>query len=166
MRIYAEPDDQTLKEINQRAKESGVGKSQLVLEAIDQFLHGSDQSELADTKAALDKSREELDRRWSEITTLRAEITAIKAELAQVRSAYDKEMITNDQLKQTADQAASELEGLRRDQDHFKDTLRLKDDEISFLRGHVAQLSEKIPQLPPSREEAHKKQWYQFWKNG
>lgn len=63
MRIYAEPDDQTLKEINQRAKESGVGKSQLVLEAIDQFLHGSDQSELADTKAALDKSREELDRR-------------------------------------------------------------------------------------------------------
>ena len=164
MRIYAEPNDLMLKEINQKAKENGVGKSQLVLEAIDQFLHGSDQSELADTKAALDKSREEHDRRWSEITTLRAEITALKAELAQVRSAYEKAMITNDQLKQGTDQVAGELEGLRRDQDHFKDTLRLKDDEISFLRGHVAQLSEKIPQLPPGQEEARRKHWYQFWR--
>ncbi len=164
MRIYAEPDDQTLKEINQKAKETGVGKSQLVLEAIDQFLHGSDQRELADTKDTLDKARDDLDKRWSEITTLRAEITALKAELSQVRSAYEKVMITNDQLKQSADQASSELEGLRRDQDHFKDTLRLKDDEISFLRGHVSQLSEKIPQLPPGQEEAKRKHWYQFWK--
>lgn len=166
MRIYAEPDDQTLKEINQRAKETGVGKSQLVLEAIDQFLHGSDQSELADTKDALDKSREDLDRRWSEITTLRAEITALKAELVQVRSAYDKLMITNDQLKQTADQASSELEGLRRDQDHYKSTIEMKDRQISFLEGHVAQLTQSISQLSlkPGEEEIKTKHWYQFWK--
>jgi chromosome segregation ATPase len=165
MRIYAEPDDQTLKAINQRAKETGVWKSQLVLEAIDQFLHGSDQSELADTKAALDKSREDLDRRWSEITTLRAEITAIKAELLQVRSAYDKVMITNDQLKQSADQVAGELEGLRRDQDHYKSTIEMKDRQISFLEGHVAQLTQSISQLSlkPGEEEIKKKGWWHFW---
>jgi hypothetical protein len=27
MRIYVEPDDQTLKEINQKAKETGIGKA-------------------------------------------------------------------------------------------------------------------------------------------
>jgi hypothetical protein len=36
--------------------------------------------------------------------------------------------------------------------------IKLKDDEINFLRGHVSQLSEKItPALMPSQEEATKK---------
>ena len=81
MRIYAEPDDQMLKEINLKVKESGIGKTQFVLEALDQYLHGSDQSELISTKAALDKARDYLDKRWYEITTLRAEIKALKADL-------------------------------------------------------------------------------------
>jgi len=32
MRIYVEPDDQTLKEINQKAKETGIVKAQFLLE--------------------------------------------------------------------------------------------------------------------------------------
>ncbi len=41
----------------------------------------------------------------------------------------------------------------------------MKDDEISFLRGHLSQISEKIPKsLPPSEEEIKKKGWWQFWK--
>jgi metal-responsive CopG/Arc/MetJ family transcriptional regulator len=45
-------------------------------------------------------------------------------------------------------------------------TLKAKEDEISFLRGHVAQLTQSISQLalPPSQEEAMAKHWYQFWK--
>jgi hypothetical protein len=44
--------------------------------------------------------------------------------------------------------------------------MNLKDDEICFLRGHVAQLTQSISQLslPPSQEEAKKKGWWQFWK--
>ena len=166
MRIYVEPDDQTLKEINQAAKESGIGKAQFLLEAVDQYLHGGDQSELASTKADLDKVREELDRRWSEITTLRAEITTLKSELEKSRSAYEKVLITNQELQKSADQASSELEGMRRDHDHFKSTLELKDKQISFLEGHVSQLTQSISQLalPPSQEEAKTKHWYQFWK--
>ena len=166
MRIYAEPDDQTLKEINQKAKETGIGKSQFVLEAIDQYLHGSDQSELISTKAVLDKAREEMDRRWSEITTLRAEITALKADLEKSRSAYDKLLITNDQLKERADQASGELEGMKRDHDHFKATIESRDKQISFLEGHIAQLTQSISQLSlkPGEEEIKKKGWWQFWK--
>jgi len=166
MRIYVEPDDQMLKEINQKAKENGIGKAQFVKEAVDQFLHGGDQSELASTKAALDKAREDLDKRWSEITTLRAEITALKAELEKSRSAHEKVIIRNQELQQSADQARSELEGMKRDHDHFKDTLAIKDKQIGFLEGHVAQLTQSISQLalPPSQEEAKKKGWWQFWR--
>ncbi len=32
-----------LKEINQAAKETGIDKGQLLLEAVDQYLHGGDQ---------------------------------------------------------------------------------------------------------------------------
>jgi chromosome segregation ATPase len=166
IRIYVEPDDQMLKEINQKAKESGIGKAQFVKEAVDQFLHGSDQSELASTKANLDKAREDLDKRYSEITTLRAEIATIKADLEKTRSAYEKVLITNQELQQSADQARSELEGMKRDHDHFKSTLEQKDKQISFLEGHVSQLTQSISQLalPPSQEEAKKKGWWQFWK--
>jgi chromosome segregation ATPase len=166
MRIYVEPDDQMLKEINQKAKETGIGKAHFVLEAIDQYLHGGDQSELASTKANLDKNREDLDKRYSEITTLRAEITTLKAELEKSRSAYDKVMISNQELQKGADQACGELDGMRRDHDHFKSTLELKDKQISFLEGHVAQLTQSISQLAlkPGEEEIEKKGWWRFWK--
>jgi chromosome segregation ATPase len=166
MRIYVEPDDQMLKEINQKAKESGIGKAQFVKEAVDQYLHGSDLSDLTSTKASLDTTREDLDKRWSEITILRADITALKAELEKSRSAYDKVVISNQELQQSADQARSELEGMKRDHDHFRDTLAIKDKQIGFLEGHVAQLTQSISQLalPPSQEEAKAKSWWRFWR--
>jgi chromosome segregation ATPase len=155
-----------LKEINQKAKESGIGKAQFVLEAVDQYLHGGDQSELASTKANLDKAREDLDKRYSEITTLRAEIATLKADLEKTRSAYDKAMITNQELQQSADQARADLEGMKRDHDHFKSTLEMKDKQIGFLEGHVAQLTQSISQLAlkPGEEEIKKKGWWRFWK--
>ena len=138
-----------LKEINQAAKETGIGKAQFLLEAVDQYLHVGDQGELASTKATLDKTREDLDQRWSEITTLRAEITALKADLEKTRSAYEKVMITNQELQQSTDQARNEAETLRRDQDHYKDTLAIKDKQIGFLEGHVAQLTPKHQPISP-----------------
>ncbi len=166
IRIYVEPDDQMLKEINQAAKDTGIGKAQFLLEAVDQYLHGGDQSELASTKAALTKAREDLNQNWSEITTLRAEIKALKADFEKTRSAYDSLLITNQELQKTTDQARSEAEALRRDQDHYKDSLAIRDKTISFLEGHVAQLTQSISQLalPPSQEEAKAKHWWRFWK--
>jgi chromosome segregation ATPase len=168
MRIYVEPDDQMLKEINQAAKETGIGKAQFMKEAVDQYLHGGDPGELAETKANLDKARLDLNQRWNEITTARSEITALKAELEKARSAYDKVMISNQELQKGADQARGELEGLRKDQDHFKQTIELKDKQITFLEGHVSQLTQTINQLalPPGQEEAKKKGWWQFWRRG
>jgi hypothetical protein len=45
-------------------------------------------------------------------------------------------------------------------------SLKGKEDEIAFLRGHIDQLTQSISQLslPPSHEEAKAKHWWQFWK--
>jgi hypothetical protein len=40
---------------------------------------------------------------------------------------------------------------LQQDQKYLMNTIKLKDDEIAFLRSHLNQLSEKLPTiLPPS----------------
>jgi hypothetical protein len=47
-----------------------------------------------------------------------------------------------------------------------REAFKAKEDEVSFLRGHVAQLTQSISQLalPPSQEEAREKGWWKFWK--
>lgn len=49
----------------------------------------------------------------------------------------------------------------------YEMALKSKEDEISsFLRCHIAQLTQSISQLSlkPSDEEIKAKHWYQFWK--
>jgi len=54
---------------------------------------------------------------------------------------------------------------LRRDLEHYKETLNIKDKQIGFLEGHVAQLTQSISQLSlkPGEEEIKKKGWWHFW---
>jgi chromosome segregation ATPase len=84
------------------------------------------------------------------------------AEKDKIIKSANSELI---QLKDKLNQAQIEFAKL-------ESAMKAKDDEVSFLRGHVAQLSqnigqisEKLPKaLPPSEEEAKAKHWYQFWK--
>lgn len=48
----------------------------------------------------------------------------------------------------------------------LESALKIKDDEVSFLRGHVAQLTQSISQLSlkPGEEEVKRKGWWQFWR--
>jgi hypothetical protein len=68
MRIYAEPSDQLLADINKAVKEKGIGKTQIVLEALDQYFNGSDQGELSKIRSELERTRVDLDKSWLEIT--------------------------------------------------------------------------------------------------
>jgi len=74
-------------------------------------------------------------------------------------------------IKLELNQLESELNQAQLDLAKLESAMKAKDGEVSFLRGHVAQLSqnisqisEKLPQLPPSQEEAKKKGWWRFWK--
>lgn len=48
----------------------------------------------------------------------------------------------------------------------LESALKIKDDEVSFLRGHVAQLTQSISQLSlkPGEEEVKRKARWQFWR--
>ncbi len=178
MRIYAEVDEQTNSELDQLAISKGSNKKAIVSEAIDLYLHQDrsqpdliieerDQlrAQLDLTIKERDQLRSEQDLKWKELQQIRSELNQAKRELEAIRSKENQLRSERDQARSSGDQASVEAKGLRRDLEHFKDTLRLKDDEISFLRGHVSQISEKLPKaLPPSEEEAKKKGWWQFWK--
>jgi len=146
------------------AIEKGITKKQLVLEAIDLYLH-QDRSELDQAIKDRDLARSESDQRWKESNQIKSELNQHKRELEAARSREDQFRSEVEQARSEKDQASIEAVGLRRDLEHYKDTLRLKDDEIAFLRAHLSQISEKItPALPPSQEEAKAKHWWRFWK--
>ncbi len=178
MRIYAEVDDQTNSELDQLAISKGSNKKAMVAEAIDLYLHQDrsqpdliieerDQlrAQLDLTIKERDQLRSEQDLKWKELQQTRSELNQAKRELETAKSRENQLRSERDQARSFGDQALVEAEGLRRDLEHFKDTLRLKDDEISFLRGHVSQISEKLPKaLLPSEEEIKAKHWWQFWR--
>jgi chromosome segregation ATPase len=171
MRVYLEPDDQMLEEINQAAKITGIGKAKFILEAVDHYLHGDGQSEIAKVQAELDRAKADLDQRWVEITTLRATITELKSDLEKSRSLVDQLQIDNEALKRDADQARHDLDTLQHDHDtllhdqvHYKDTINQRDQLITFLQGHISQLTSKMPALPgPIEERAERRHWWKFW---
>ena len=70
------------------------------------------------------------------------------------------------QADEKLNQAYAESNQARQEVAKFESALKSKEDEISFLRGHVSQLTQSISQfaLPPSQEEAKKKGWWKFWK--
>ena len=164
MRVYAEIDDQTNKELDQAAISKGSNKKLLVADAIDLYLH-QDRSELDLAMKERDQLRSEQDQRWRELQQIRNELNQTKRDLEAMRSKEDLLRSERDQARSSEDQTSSEVVALHRDLEHYKQTLSLKDDEISFLRGHLSQISEKIPKaLPPSQEEAKKKGWWRFWR--
>jgi hypothetical protein len=57
-----------------------------------------------------------------------------------------------------------ELATARSEADKLRVAMNLKSDEVSFLRGHVVQLTQSISQLtlPPSQEEAKSKSWWRI----
>jgi chromosome segregation ATPase len=114
----------------------------------------------------LKKLKTDNELKWRETSQLRSEISQAKRELESTRSKIDKLQAELDTNRTEAEQARIELETLRHDQDHYKDTLGIKDRQIGFLEGHVAQLTQSISQLSlkPGEEEIKKKGWWQFWK--
>ena len=166
MRIYAEPSDQLLAEINKAVKEKGIGKTQIVLEALDQYFNGSDQGELSKIRSELERTRGDLDKSWLEITRLRSEITATKSDLEKSRSLIEKIQQERDQLRKATDQMSIELELAKRDHKHALDTIRQDREQISMLSALTHQLTEKItPALPPSQEDANaRSRSWKFWR--
>jgi len=165
LRIYAEVDDLTSSEVDRAAIEKGITKKQLVLEAIDLYLH-QDRSDLDQAIKERDQARSDADQRWKEANQIKGELNQLKRDMEAARSREDQLRSEADKTRSEKDQVSGEHVALRRDIEHYKDTLAIKDKQISFLEGHVAQLTQSISQLSlkPGEEEIKKKGWWQFWK--
>jgi chromosome segregation ATPase len=114
----------------------------------------------------LKKLKTDNELKWRETSQLRSEISQFKRELESTHSKIEKLQAELDNKRTEAERAHIETETLRRDQDHYKDTLAIKDKQIGFLEGHIAQLTQSISQLSlkPGEEEIKKKGWWQFWR--
>ena len=113
----------------------------------------------------LTQLKKDAELKWRETSQLRSEVSQARRELEGTRSKRDQLQNELDKKREEADQARHETESLKLAQVHFQDTIKLRDQHISFLEGHLSQLTEKIQaRLPPSQEEAKKKGWWQFWR--
>jgi len=112
----------------------------------------------------LTKLKTDAELKWRETTQLRAEISQARRELEAARNRAETLQAELDKKRNETEQARSKTEALQKDLTHYQDTVRLKDQHISFLEATVHQALEKLPKaIPPSEEEAKKKGWWQFW---
>jgi len=114
----------------------------------------------------LTKLKADNELKWRETSQLRSEVSQARRELEITRSKIEKLQTELDTKRIEAEKVHIEIETLRHDQDHYKDTMAIKDRQISFLESHVAQLTQSISQLSlkPGEEEIKKRGWWQFWR--
>ena len=227
MRVYAPLDDQAVIELDQVATKRGISRAQLIINAINSYLHQPEpsteeldklrisvdqkDSELDQIRIKLDQANTEMDQRKLQLdqTKIRldqstTEASNIKDELEQLRTKYnqttseatqrweelkgyksevtklkkllEESQATNQHLKDDllkrqsdTDQIAKTREELavaRMEADKLQEAISLRNQDVSFLQGHIAQLTQSISQLSlkPGDEEIRKKGWWQFWR--
>jgi chromosome segregation ATPase len=227
MRVYAPLDDQAVIELDQVATKRGISRAQLIINAINSYLHQPEpsteeldklrisldqkDSELDQMKIKLDQANTEMDQlklqldqtkikmdqsnteasnikgeleqlrtkynqttsdatqRWEELKSYKGEITKLKKLLEE--SQATNLHLKDDLLKMQSDtdqiaKTREELAVARMEADKLQEAISLRNQDVSFLQGHVAQLTQSISQLSlkPSEEEIKAKHWYQFWK--
>lgn len=103
---------------------------------------------------------------WRDTNQLRSEISQLKRELENSRGRVDKLQTELDNRREDAEKARNDADEFRHGVDKFKEAMRVKDDEISWLRGHVAQLTQQISilALPEPKKEEKKRIRWRFWK--
>jgi chromosome segregation ATPase len=117
------------------------------------------ENKLAEANRELNSKSGEVFQKDKKIHTLENQITErdekIKSKVAEI-----------EQIKAQIDQIGNQLNEAERLKEKLGSALQAKEDEVSFLRGHVAQLTQSISQLslPPSQDEARAKHWWRFWK--
>jgi hypothetical protein len=117
-----------------RAKEDLTLKDSEIASLKQQLLVKEHEGEaLAKAKEDLSQLKADAELKWRETNQLRSEINQAKRELETSRGKIEQLQTEIDKKRDEAYQAGNEAESLRRDQDHYKDTLAMKDKQIGFL---------------------------------
>jgi chromosome segregation ATPase len=168
-RIYAPVDEATLEKVDKDAAEKGISRAQWVSTAIGAYLHREETlsgADLEEMHRELVQLRTEKEQSWREITHLKRTEEKARTEATHAQARAEKLQAELEQANKDMAGVREELVAARAEADKLREAMGLKNDEVSFLRGHVAQLTQSISQLalPPSQEEAGAKSWWQFWR--
>jgi chromosome segregation ATPase len=177
LRINLEQRDSDLDQARIRLDQANSEMDQIKIQ-LDQLKIELDQSnteasnikdELEQLRTKYNQTTSEATQRWEELKGYKSEVTKLKKllEVSQVTNQHLQADLLNrqsetDQLAKTKE----ELAATKMEADKLKEAIRVRDDDVAWLRGHVAQLTQQLA-LPPSEEEAKKKGWtWRFWKRG
>ncbi|MDD2297758.1 MAG: hypothetical protein PHX79_08095, partial [Sphaerochaetaceae bacterium] len=157
-RIYAPVDEPTLEQIDQDAKEKGISRAQWVSTAIESILH-QEGGNIENLRLELEQARTEREETWRELVQLRRTQEQSSTDIEQLRSKLTKLQEDKSLLEADLARCKEELERCKVERDKITETMRVKDDVVAFLRGHIAQLTQSISQLSlkPGEEEIKKK---------
>jgi chromosome segregation ATPase len=128
-------------------------------------------NELDQLKIRYNQSLSEATERWEELKGYKNEVTKLKKQLeeSQATNQHLKDDLINRQSE--TDLLAKTREDLavaRMEADKLKEAISLRNQDVSFLQGHVAQLTQSIGQLSlkPGEDEIKKKGWsWRFWRS-
>jgi predicted nucleic acid-binding Zn-ribbon protein len=168
-RVCAPVDDTVLAQIDKEVEEKGISRAQWVNMAISTYLT-QDDTKLEQLKRDLTQAVSDREQTWRESTQLRQEKEHLSAELEHSRHevvSLEASVADIERHKEEHRRHIEELERLKVTHEKTLEAMKLKDDEISFLRGHVSQLTQSISQLAlkPGDEEIKRKGWsWRFWK--
>lgn len=114
---------------------------------------------LAETKNELNSKSGEVFQKDKKIHTLENQITERDKDF---NSKISELGVLTTQIAEIKDQL-NEAEKLK---EKLGSALQAKEEEVAFLRGHIAQLTQSISQLSlkPGEEEIKRKGWWQFWR--
>jgi chromosome segregation ATPase len=120
-------------------------------------------------KSKYDQLASENNSRWEETKALKSEITKQKklfdesqATIQHLKDDLLRRQSETDQLAKTRE----ELAAARMEADKLKESINLRNQDVAFLQGHVAQLTQSISQLSlkPGEDEIKRKGWsWRFW---
>ncbi|MDD4591209.1 MAG: hypothetical protein PHG06_12410 [Parabacteroides sp.] len=160
-RVTVSLTDSILIKADEEAKKSSLSRSEYVAKAIESFVTGSNQANLELHNAQL-----ELNKSQTEVMQLKRQITKLDNQLLEKDKIIESKSKDVMQAEEKLNLAYADVMQAKNETSKYEMALKGKEDEISFLRGHVAQLTQSISQLSlkPGEEEIKKKGWWQFWK--
>ena len=122
-------------------------------------LHEEAEHNKEDLKNKYDQSLVDATQRWEELKAYKNEVTKLKKllEESQATNQHLKDELLNRQLETDAlAKTREELAVMRTERNKLQEAMRVRDDDVAWLRGHVAQLTQQLA-LPASPEEIEKK---------
>jgi chromosome segregation ATPase len=175
-RVHVPFDGPTMALIDLEVEKSGMSRAQWLSSAVAQYLahrDALDGPDLANMAHDLTQQKIEYEKLWKENQQLKRDIATSKKAEETSRTDMGQLMGQLGPLKDQLALATSELETIRidmglqkKDLAHAMDTIRSRDQQISFYEGQIANLVQSLGQLAikPGQEEARAKGWWRFWR--